>query len=33
VSVEFWQASTGRDQVRVRYERVGDDWRRASLWP
>jgi pyridoxamine 5'-phosphate oxidase len=33
VSVEFWQATTGRDQVRVRYDRVGDDWRRASLWP
>ena len=33
VSVEFWQATTGRDQVRVRYDRVADDWRRASLWP
>jgi pyridoxamine 5'-phosphate oxidase len=33
VSVEFWQATTGRDQVRVRYDRVGDDWRRVSLWP
>ena len=33
MSVEVWQATTGRDQVRVRYDRVGDDWRRASLWP
>ena len=33
VSVEFWQGSTGRDQVRVRYDRVGDGWRRAFLWP
>ena len=33
VSVEFWQGTTGRDQVRLRYDRVGDGWRRASLWP
>jgi len=32
-SVEFWQATSGRDQVRLRYDRDGDDWTRSSLWP
>jgi pyridoxamine 5'-phosphate oxidase len=32
-SIEFWQATTGRDQVRLRYDRDGDGWTRASLWP
>lgn len=32
-SVEFWQGSTGRDQARVRYDRVDDGWSRAQLWP
>jgi pyridoxamine 5'-phosphate oxidase len=32
-SVEFWQATTGRDQVRLRYDRMPDGWTRTSLWP
>ena len=32
-SIEFWQATSGRDQVRLRYDREGDSWTRASLWP
>jgi len=32
-SVEFWQATTGRDQVRLRYDRTPDGWTRTSLWP
>jgi pyridoxamine 5'-phosphate oxidase len=32
-SVEFWQAERERDQVRLRYERDGDGWRRDILWP
>jgi pyridoxamine 5'-phosphate oxidase len=32
--VEFWQATTGRDQVRLRYDRRADgSWSRSSLWP
>ena len=31
--VEFWQATTGRDQVRLRYDRTTDGWTRTSLWP
>lgn len=32
-SIEFWQATSGRDQVRLRYDLDGDGWTRASLWP
>lgn len=32
-SVEFWQATTGRDQVRLRYDRTPEGWTRTSLWP
>jgi pyridoxamine 5'-phosphate oxidase len=32
-SVEFWQATTGRDQVRLRYDRAGSAWQKARLWP
>lgn len=35
-SVEFWQATTGRDQVRLRYDRdhaAASGWTRALLWP
>ncbi|ARC57209.1 Pyridoxine/pyridoxamine 5'-phosphate oxidase [Frondihabitans sp. 762G35] len=32
--VEFWQATTGRDQVRLRYDLEADgSWSKASLWP
>lgn len=34
VSVEFWQATNGRDQVRVRYDRESPtSWSTTSLWP
>ncbi|GAA4265075.1 pyridoxal 5'-phosphate synthase [Frondihabitans peucedani] len=32
-AIEFWQATTGRDQVRLRYDRTPDGWDRATLWP
>jgi len=32
-SVEFWQADPERRHVRVRYERAGDGWTTARLWP
>ncbi|AMM22457.1 hypothetical protein AX769_14760 [Frondihabitans sp. PAMC 28766] len=32
-SVEFWQATTGRDQVRLRYDRQGAAWAKNLLWP
>lgn len=32
-SVEFWQATTGRDQVRLRYDRAADGWTTTRLWP
>jgi len=32
-SVEFWQGTTGRDQVRVAYRRQGEGWTRTALWP
>ncbi len=32
-SVEFWQASRERDQVRLRYTRTAEDWARVVLWP
>lgn len=32
-SVEFWQATTGRDQVRLRYDRAGASWTKSVLWP
>ena len=32
-SVEFWQAERERDQVRLRYVRDGEGWRRDILWP
>ncbi len=32
-AVEFWQAERERDQVRLRYTRVGDGWSRDILWP
>ncbi|GAB2973555.1 pyridoxine/pyridoxamine 5'-phosphate oxidase [Frigoribacterium salinisoli] len=32
-SVEFWQGTTGRDQVRVSYRREGEGWSRTALWP
>ncbi|MCU1528761.1 MAG: hypothetical protein JWP75_2524 [Frondihabitans sp.] len=32
-SVEFWQATTGRDQVRLRYDRSGAEWTKTQLWP
>jgi pyridoxamine 5'-phosphate oxidase len=32
-SVEFWQAERERDQVRLRYRRDGEAWRREILWP
>jgi len=31
-SVEFWQAA-GHDQIRLRYARVAEGWRRERLWP
>lgn len=32
--IEFWQATTGRDQVRVRYDRSAPTtWTRSRLWP
>jgi len=32
-SIEFWQAERERDQVRLRYRRVGDGWEKDLLWP
>jgi len=32
-SVEFWLADPERRYVRVRYERAGDGWTTARLWP
>jgi pyridoxamine 5'-phosphate oxidase len=32
-SVEFWQAERARDQVRLRYQRDGDGWKKEMLWP
>ena len=34
-TVEFWQGTTGRDQVRVEYRRAapGEGWSRTALWP
>ena len=32
-TVEFWQATPDRDQLRVRYRRFGVGWRRDRLWP
>jgi pyridoxamine 5'-phosphate oxidase len=32
-SVEFWQATTGRDQVRLRFDREGAAWTKSVLWP
>ncbi|GAA4665738.1 pyridoxine/pyridoxamine 5'-phosphate oxidase [Frondihabitans cladoniiphilus] len=34
-AVEFWQATTGHDQVRLGYSRptVDGGWTRAELWP
>lgn len=32
-SVEFWQSHPDRRHVRVRYERAGDAWTTARLWP
>jgi pyridoxamine 5'-phosphate oxidase len=32
-SIEFWQATTGRDQVRLRYDRSGSSWTKTRLWP
>jgi pyridoxamine 5'-phosphate oxidase len=32
-AVEFWQAARDRDQIRLRYTRHGDGWRRELLWP
>jgi pyridoxamine 5'-phosphate oxidase len=31
--LEFWQAARERDQLRLRYLREGDGWRRELLWP
>ncbi|MDH2444745.1 pyridoxal 5'-phosphate synthase [Amnibacterium sp. CER49] len=31
--IEFWQSRHGTGEVRLRYERDGDAWRRARLWP
>jgi pyridoxamine 5'-phosphate oxidase len=31
--IEFWQAAAGREQIRLRYRRSGDDWAREQLWP
>jgi pyridoxamine 5'-phosphate oxidase len=32
-TIEFWQASRHRDQIRLRYRRDGNDWTRELLWP
>ncbi|MGV8895634.1 MAG: pyridoxine/pyridoxamine 5'-phosphate oxidase [Rhodoglobus sp.] len=32
-TVEFWQASRERDQVRLRYLRTAESWATAVLWP
>lgn len=32
-TVEFWQASRDRDQVRLRYSREASAWKRDLLWP
>ncbi len=32
-TVEFWQASRARDQVRLRYRRGPGGWAREVLWP
>jgi pyridoxine/pyridoxamine 5'-phosphate oxidase len=31
--IEFWQSRHGTGEVRLRYERDGDAWRRVRLWP
>lgn len=31
--VEFWQAASGHEQLRLRYRRAGDDWIAERLWP
>lgn len=31
--IEFWQAERERDQVRLRYQRLGNNWQRDLLWP
>lgn len=34
MQVEFWQATTGRDQVRLRYDRTDpSSWAKTRLWP
>ncbi|ROQ41305.1 pyridoxamine 5'-phosphate oxidase [Frondihabitans sp. PhB188] len=34
MQVEFWQATTGRDQVRLRYDRTDpSSWAKSVLWP
>jgi pyridoxamine 5'-phosphate oxidase len=32
-TIEFWQASPERDQIRLRYTREGSGWRKGLLWP
>ncbi|WP_222847953.1 pyridoxal 5'-phosphate synthase [Ruania zhangjianzhongii] len=32
-AVEFWQATADAGQIRLRYRRHGDDWKRELLWP
>ncbi len=33
MTVEFWQATRDRDQIRLRYARTGETWTRELLWP
>lgn len=32
-SVEFWQATPDRDQLRLRYDRTAGGWEKTRLWP
>jgi pyridoxamine 5'-phosphate oxidase len=32
-TVEFWQATRDRDQIRLRYSRADDGWTQELLWP
>lgn len=31
--VEFWQATAGHEQIRLRYRRAQGEWLRERLWP
>jgi pyridoxamine 5'-phosphate oxidase len=32
-SIEFWEGSSDRAHIRLRYERAGSSWTRGLLWP